>query len=205
MRGPVHWILLCLAPLLIAAPASAQIAWDSPQLMPSRILLRQPEFSVYVIDGAGAGVGVVGLWRGSRDPQIGMRFGIGDRQAPRREGGGIDALAGIEAFGQLTRATADFPLDIAWFLGVGAGFGRRVRMSVPLGLSAGYTFEGQGVQFQPYLSPRVILDGVFGVGSGLDLGFAADLGIDIGFQPNWLVRFGGTFGDREAIAIGVVF
>ncbi|MBI4540499.1 MAG: hypothetical protein HY704_13445 [Gemmatimonadetes bacterium] len=39
----------------------------------------------------------------------------------------------------------------------------------------------------------------------LDLALSVDLGVDVTFVPRLTVRFGATFGDREALAIGIVF
>jgi hypothetical protein len=32
-----------------------------------------------------------------------------------------------------------------------------------------------------------------------------DLGLDLRFTPQFLIRFGGTIGDRDGVAIGLVF
>jgi len=184
-----------------ANPLAAQVAWDSPQLIPSAPPT-YPELGIFLIDGAGGGVGAMVTWRSSALPHIGFRLGLADQNRPGDDG--ISALGGVEVIGRLTRATQEFPLDMTWFFGAGAGVGDRVRVSFPLGLSVGHDFEGDGVLFRPYASPRVVLDGVFGSGGDLDLGLAVDIGLDIGFQPSWLIRFGGTFGDREALAVGVV-
>lgn len=42
-----------------------------------------------------------------------------------------------------------------------------------------------------------------GVQRRLDLQLALDVGLDISLSPSWSVRFSGTLGDREAIAIGL--
>jgi len=193
--------LVASAILIFSSAATAQVAWDSPQLIPSSPPA-YPELGIYLIDGAGAGVGAMVKWRSSAAPYVGFRLGLAD--GGHRGGDGISALGGVEVMGRLTRATQEFPLDMTWFFGAGAGVGDRARVSFPLGISVGHDFEGDGVLFRPYASPRVVLDGVFGSNGGLDLGLAVDVGIDIGFQPSWLIRFGGTFGDREAIAVGVV-
>jgi hypothetical protein len=201
MRGRIISLSLGLV-LVLSSAGWAQIAWDSPQLVPPTVTAA-PEFGLFLIDGSGAGIGVMGMWRGGSQPRLGLRFGIADRGG---RDGGIAAFGGGELIGPLTVATPDFPLDISWLFGMGIGLDNRVRVAFPLGLSVGHTFTGQGVTFAPYLTPRVVLDGVFGGhGDGLDMGLAVDLGFDIGFQPNWLIRFGGTFGDRSALALGVVF
>jgi hypothetical protein len=60
------------------------------------------------------------------------------------------------------------------------------------------------------VSPRVVLDLLFG-GDGpeddtdADLELAVDIGLDLRLSQDFLIRFGGTLGDREGVAIGVVF
>lgn len=193
--------LVAGALIATASPVAAQAAWDSPQLIPSTPPT-YPELGIYLIDGYGAGVGAAISWRSSAAPHIGFRGGIAD-DGPGRDDG-VTAFGGVDVVGRLTRASAEFPLDMTWFFGAGVGVGDRARVSFPAGISVGHDFVGDGVLFRPYASPRVVLDGVFGSKGGLELDLAVDIGIDIGFHPSWLIRFGGTFGDREAIAVGLV-
>jgi hypothetical protein len=74
----------------------------------------------------------------------------------------------------------------------------------------GHRFTGDGVTFLPYVTPRVVLDAFLGdEGEGndddLDLELAVDLGLDLRLTPQFLIRFGGTIGDRDGVAIGLVF
>ena len=54
-----------------------------------------------------------------------------------------------------------------------------------------------------------ILDApLVGAGQGiddLDLELAVDLGLDLRLTSQFLIRFGGTVGDRDGVAIGLVF
>jgi hypothetical protein len=65
------------------------------------------------------------------------------------------------------------------------------------------------VTFLPYVTPRVVLDAFLGDENDgeddLDLELAVDLGLDLRFTPQFLIRFGGTIGDRDGVAIGLVF
>lgn len=191
------------AALCVPAAVSAQ-AWDSPMLMPPRAV---DDFGIYLVDLAGAGVGVMGTWR-SPGYNFGLRAGIAERSDD-----GIAAFGGVDYNGAINRATDAFPLDIDWVLGAGLGAGDGVLVSIPLGLSAGHTFTGDGASFTPYVTPRVVLDAFFDspAEDGLDLDFAVDVGLDLrlGRASNALsgvtIRFGGTLGNREAVAIGVVF
>lgn len=201
---------LCLTAALAAAlavpvGASAQAAWDSPLLLPPR---PQPGLGIFLADMEGGGLGVLGTWRSSTW-DYGLRFGLS-------EGRGDEDLAvfgGVDFMGPINTASSDFPLDIDWVLGAGAGIGDGVRLSVPLGLTLGYSFQGEDARFIPYVTPRVVMDAFFGRenrDSELDLGIAVDLGLDLrllrgGAMAGKTIRVGASIGDRDALAIGIVF
>jgi len=100
----------------------------------------------------------------------------------------------------------EFPLDLAWVGGAGAGVGEDVLVSIPFGISFGRVLTTREVWFHPYLTPRFIVDAYLGDGNrdDLDLGFALDLGADFAFSGNWAFRFGASVGDREGLAVGLV-
>ena len=201
---------LCLtaamaAALAVPVGASAQAAWDSPLLLPPR---PQPGLGIFLADMEGGGLGVLGTWRSSTW-DYGLRFGLS-------EGRGDEDLAvfgGVDFMGPINTASSDFPLDIDWVLGAGAGIGDGVRLSVPLGLTLGYSFQGEDARFIPYVTPRVVMDAFFGRenrDSELDLGIAVDLGLDLrllrgGAMAGKTIRVGASIGDRDALAIGIVF
>ncbi|MEO5511566.1 MAG: hypothetical protein ABIV28_01670 [Longimicrobiales bacterium] len=190
----------------LAAPmaASAQ-AWDSPLLMPPNMA---EEFGIYLVDVHAGGVGVMGTWRAT-GYNFGLRAGVAER-----DDAGIGIFGGIDYIGTINRSTDEFPLDIDWVLGVGVGIGDGLRISAPLGLTGGHSFVGEGATFTPYVTPRVVLDAFTNSDThdGLSLGFALDLGLDLKFASKMggplggtLIRFGGTIGDRSAVALGLVF
>lgn len=188
---------------LCALPASvqAQIAWDTPLLVAPNDM---PGFGLYIADVYGGDIGVIGTWRA---PQwnFGLRAGIAD---PHDADLGV--LLGLDFEGPITRSTNEFPLDVDWVVGAGIGVSDGAAVSLPLGLIAGHTFRAEGALFTPYVSPRVVLDLLFG-GDGPDnetdaqLDLAVDLGLDLRLFQDFMIRFGGTLGDREGVAIGVVF
>lgn len=185
--------------LFTAQSASAQVAWDAPLLAPPKA---EPGLGLFLADPSGGDMGFVGTWRGTgAQSALGFRVGIANDWSDR-----ISLSGGIDLSGALTRASSEFPLDIDWVFGAGIGFGHHFHLGFPLGLSIGHTFEAEGVEFTPYLTPRVALDARFGnkVSSDLDLSMAIDVGLDLRLQPNWKIRFGGSFGDRKAVALGVV-
>jgi hypothetical protein len=199
MRKAIWGVLACAA-LGIPASANAQVAWDSPFLMPPR---SQPGFGLFLIGPAGGDLGVLLTWT-SPSWNFGVRGGIAE------ESGADDDIAifgGIDFDGSLTRSSNEFPLDIDWVIGAGLGIGDNVLISVPGGLSVGHVFTGDGVTFTPYATPRVVLDAFIGddTDDDLELDLAFDLGLDLRFTGEFTIRFGATLGDREAVAIGVVF
>jgi len=194
------WMLLAA---LLAAPASvaAQIPWDSPWLLPPRA----PDgFGIFLVDASGGDLGVMGMFR-SPSYNFGIRAGIAE--APSNE---LGVFGGLDFSGQLTRSTEEFPLDIDWLVGVGVGIVDGALISAPLGLTLGHEFEGDGVGFTPFLSPRVVLDACLDCGfrnddNDLNLEFAADIGLDLRVTRSFIVRFGATLGDRSGVGIGIFF
>jgi hypothetical protein len=196
--------VLLAAALVLPAGASAQTAWDSPLLLPPR---PQPGLGIYLADMHAGGLGVLGAWRSSTW-NYGLRFGLS-------EGSGDEDVAvfgGVDYTGLINTATSDFPLDVDWLFGAGAGISDGVLFSVPLGLTLGVSFQGEDARFVPFMTPRVVLDAFFGNdvrGSGLDLDFAVDVGLDLRLMRGPLagksIRFAASLGDRDALAAGVVF
>lgn len=192
----------CLA---LPVSASAQAAWDSPLLLPPR---PQPGLGIFLADMEGSGLGVLGTWRSSTW-NYGLRFGLAEGSGDED----VSVFGGVDYMGPINTASSDFPLDIDWVLGAGAGIGDGVRLSVPAGLSLGFSFQGEDARFIPYITPRVIMDATFGHAdrdSDLDLGVAVDLGLDLrllrgGALAGKSIRFGASVGDRDALAIGIVF
>jgi hypothetical protein len=186
--------------LMGGGEAAAQVAWDSPLLSPPT---PRSGWGIYLIDPAGGGdVGVMGTWRGSG--LLGFRIGI----AEARGDDDLAVFGGLDMSGNLVSASSDFPLDISWVAGAGLGGGNDILFSVPFGVTLGRDLVGDGIRFTPYFTPRVVLDAWFGddpPDDDLDLDFALDLGADIAFEPSWAVRFAGTIGDRDAVAIGAIF
>jgi hypothetical protein len=196
--------VLLAAALVLPAGASAQTAWDSPLLLPPR---PQPGLGIYLADMHAGGLGVLGAWRSSTW-NYGLRFGLS-------EGSGDEDVAvfgGVDYTGLINTATSDFPLDVDWMFGAGAGISDGVLFSVPLGLTLGVSFQGEDARFVPFMTPRVVLDAFFGNdvrGNDLDLDLAVDVGLDLRLMRGPLagksIRFAASLGDRDALAAGVVF
>lgn len=190
--------------LLLPTSLNAQTAWDSPLLMPPN---PSDGLGIYLTDMHHGGVGVMGTWRSSTW-NYGLRAGISDGYGNED----LAVFAGVDYAGPINTASQDFPLDIDWVFGAGIAVTDGVLLSAPLGLSLGHSFQGETARFTPFLTPRVVLDAWFGDGDddmGLDL--AVDLGLDMrltgagGPLNGTTIRFAATVGDREALAIGLVF
>lgn len=200
MRTPWIAILLVLVgPWFGPDRAQAQVAWETP-------LLVAPEspagWGVFLVDPSpGEGVGVMTSWRGSSAPGgVGYRLGLAEDR-----GDDVSVFGGFDLSGLVASASRDFPVNMIWVMGAGLGVGDDVLLSFPLGLAFGRSVQTDEVWFNPYVAPRVTLDAWFGDGSDLDLGLSVDLGVDISFDPGWAIRFGGSIGDHEALAIGINF
>jgi hypothetical protein len=202
-----RWLgVLVLGGLLLPPPAQAQTAWDSPLLLPPQA----PDgFGIFLADMHAGGLGVLGMFRSSTW-NYGLRAGISEGV----EGDDLAVFGGVDYSGTLTRATENFPLDIDWVFGGGLSINDGARVSFPLGLTTGHTFLGEGANFTPYVTPRVILDAFFGGdrnGSDARLGLAVDIGLDLritgggGPLSGSTIRFGASLGDRDAIALGLMF
>lgn len=191
--------------LALPVAVSAQAAWDSPLLLPPR---PQPGLGIFLADMEGSGLGVIGTWR-SATWNYGLRFGLAEGSGTED----VSVFGGVDYMGPINTASNDFPLDIDWVLGAGAGIGDGVRLSVPAGLTFGFSLQGEDARFIPYATPRVIMDATFGRDneeSDLDLGIAVDLGLDLrllrgGPLAGKSIRFGASVGDRDALAVGIVF
>jgi hypothetical protein len=201
------WLFPGILIACVPVQARAQIAWDSPMLLPPNV---QPGVGIYIIDVEGGDVGAFLDWR-SPGWNFGVRVGVADGG----RGDDIGIFGGIDMNGPLARETADFPLEIDWVFGAGIGLDDGVRISIPLGLSVGHRFQNENATFLPYATPRVVLDAFLGDDDrprdedddDNDLRFevALDLGLDLRVTQNFLIRFGATVGDRDGVALGLVF
>ncbi len=199
MKRMVTGFLMGGALLLSASQLRAQVAWDGPMLVsPSA----PAGWAIYLVDPSpGDGIGVLATWRAGGP--LGYRLGLAEDPGDK-----VSVYGGVDYSRPLMRASDDFPVDVSWFTGGGVGVGDGVLLSVPLGVSFGVEMEAEGIWFHPSISPRVVLDAPIGgerPRDDLSLDFAVDLGIDVSFDPGWAVRFGGSIGDRSAIAIGISF
>jgi hypothetical protein len=204
MRGGRLLVSGLLAGAVLApAHLHAQVAWDSPMLLPPGV---GDGFGLYLADVEGGDLGVIATWR-SPGWNFGIRGGLAEAA-----GDDLGVFAGFDVNGGLVRSSNDFPLDVDWLFGAGVGVADGVRLSAPVGLSVGRAFDADNVTFTPFATPRVVLDAFLDDDDDdvdddddLDLELAVDLGLDVRFSRDFLVRFSGTLGDRNGVAIGLVF
>ncbi len=195
---------------LLAIPASvaAQVPWDSPFQMGPGL---SGGLGIHLVDFdsrfADDGLGAMVTWRRSAVPTgMGFRVGLAEGFADD-----VAVFGGVDFGGYLVQENADFPMDLIWAAGVGAGIGDHVLLSFPASLVIGRAFDADGVRFVPYLGPRLDLDASLGrpdpLEDELDLLFTIDLGADIVLSDRAVVRFGAAVGGNdahEALSIGLV-
>jgi hypothetical protein len=196
--------------LALPSPASAQSPWDGPMLLAPG---SPAGLGIHLVDpSSGDGIGGLVTWRANPAP-VGLGFRVGVVE------GRFDDVAftgGVDVSGTLYSGDDDVPFDVIWLAGAGVGVDDDVLLSFPLGVSAGFAFNGPEVQFRPYIAPRFVFDAFFGDGrrdgdgsprrdDDLDLGFALEFGLDLAFGQPWAIRTAASVGDRDALSIGVNF
>ena len=190
--------------LLTPAPADAQPAWDGPMLMAPGA---PAGWGFHLVDvDPGDGLGGLVTWRADPAP-VGLGFRVGLVEGFRDD---VALIGGVDVSGSVYSGSGDVPLDVIWLAGAGLGLDEEIRLSFPLGMSFGLTFNGPDVQFRPYFAPRIVLDAFLGdaeAGPGgdddLTLDVAGEIGLDLAFNTPWVIRTAASFGDRDAISIGV--
>ena len=198
---------LAITVALGAAFTSSAFAqsWDGPEFFSPRPM---DDVGIYAFKTDGGFTDPTGLkliWRQSGNLNLGLHAGTADL-----EDIGNSILLGGEFYGPLTAATASTGLIMSWGLGAGAVFGGDyILLSIPAGVSIGMNLGSGGVSFLPYVHPRVSLD-VFAQGEGedevteTDVGLSVDVGVDVGLGERFMLRAGGSFGDRDAFGAGLV-
>jgi hypothetical protein len=196
---PVSYLLSICLSLSLAPAVSGQILWDAPPLVnhatPAGI-------SAYLLAPAVGDLGALVTFRHDAGPVgLGYRVALADEPS----GDGLAFAGGVDVSGFLARSIEDAPLDLMWWSGAGVGFGDFAVVSIPVGLLVGWSGEADDVVLSPYGGGHVVLDISDVDTDNVDFGGAFDLGLDVLLSSGWTIRFGATFGDRDALAIGVNF
>jgi hypothetical protein len=166
--------VFALAASLAASGAGAQVF--TPTFMAPA---PSSDLGVYV-SGVGGGTAVEGIWRTrSRSFDVGLR------------GGFVDAGSGMLSVGAELRNQIPLqgaPIGLAFTAGAQALVGDGSAVGFQAGLTAGHTFAAPQVTVTPYLHPRIAAARGLGHGSRFEADVLADLGVDLGFQPNLSLR-----------------
>jgi hypothetical protein len=193
--------------MVLASPAAAQIAWDTPRLVgpesPSGI-------GVYWMRAEtlpGDRNAVFGSWSlpGTRGA-ISVRAGIGTGVAEENA-----AFGGVDLRAPIARHSATQPLDLEWSGGAGVGVGEYLLASVPVAVSAGRSWASGSVWFAPYVSVGATFDYRYGDSDFVpdeefEIQATAGVGVDVAFDAarRLVFRAATALGERQAIAVGVV-
>lgn len=203
-----------IATAIFTSSAVAQIgfSWDAPLFFSPRpmddIGLYYVRFNDDFFDQTHSGF--KGIWRQSGNINLGVHAGY-----IAIEGGDDAYLLGAELSKSLSSLAGTTGLAFAWQLGAGAtladGF---VDLRVPLGVSVGLNLGSGSTTILPYAHPRVSYDLVaFDNAAGeeetfSDVGFAVDLGVDVGLGERFVLKAAYTIGGendvgkRDAFGIG---
>ncbi|MEX2467127.1 MAG: hypothetical protein WD995_09455 [Gemmatimonadota bacterium] len=191
-------VFLTLLALALATPASAQIAWDSPPFISP---VAPAGLSLFFLRADAERLGGLATYRHEAGAVgLGYRFAITEEVGPNED---VAVAAGVDVSGFLARGIENADVDIAWWSGLGVGVGNETMVSIPLGIILGWSGESDtGVIFSPYGGGHVALDFRSGPGDDVNFSGAIDIGGDIVLSSGWMIRFGASFGDREALALG---
>lgn len=142
---------------------------------------RSNDLGVYVSEGLGTGIEAIWRRSGASGFDLGLRGGFVDA-------GDGAFTAGIELRNPLNLGTA--PLDLAFTAGGQGVFGDFTALGAQAGVSVGgrLPIEG-GVTVAPYIHPRVAFSKFTEPETEGQVDVLADLGVDLGFQPNLSLRF----------------
>lgn len=142
-------------------------------------------FGVFLVDWADLGV-EGSLRTASSGWTIGLRGGVLD------SGEDISATVGADA--QLPLAFPTAPLRTAFTLGGQAIFGDAEAFGGQVGLNIGAAFPAGGLVISPYIHPRVALVNGFGPDDETDLDLLADLGFNFGLGSGLTIHVAAELG-----------
>jgi hypothetical protein len=191
--------------LLAAAPASAQMAWDTPRMT-------GPESPTglgfyWTRSGAlpGDSDGLFATWGlPGTDGAVSLRGGVGKGVADENA-----AFGGVDLRAPIVRHSDTQPLDLEWTGGAGVGVGEYILVSVPVAVSGGRSWTSGSVWLAPYLSVGAVLDYRYGDSDlvpdeEFEVQATAGVGADIAFdvERRFVLQLGMSLGDRQSVAVG---
>ena len=207
--GRIRLVLAAVIVGMFAPGVVAAQAWNYPAFQPPTITSR--EFNFALADGGDFGTALVAQWRegvGVRT-QLGLELGFADPDG----GGDTFLLVGGNFAYQMTRASADMPLDVLLAAGLNFASGDPVDfIRIPIGVVLGHRFplEGQ-LAITPYAHPKLQLDFCGDCGEESEFGIGFDIGANFEFSPALAMRlalvFGGSdyFDDESAFGLSLAW
>jgi len=186
-----------VAAAIAPTSAAAQTAWDAPPLI-SHVV--PAGVSLFLLSPSGGDLGGLVTFRHEAGPVgMGYRLSVTDENASDD----LAIAAGVDISGFLARGVEGTPIDVMWWSGAGLGWGGDTVVSLPLGAVVGWSGQGGDVILSPYGGGHITLDISDVSDDNVSLNGSFDFGLDVVLSSGWLVRFGGSIGDRDALAIGV--
>jgi len=156
--------------------------------------------SLFLLSPHGGDLGGLITFRHEAGPVgLGYRLALSDEDASD----GMAVSGGVDISGFLSRAVEGSEIDVMWWSGAGVGIGEEAVVSVPVGALVGWSGQGGDVILSPYAGGHVALDVSTIDADNVHFGGSVDIGLDVVLPSGWLVRFGGSIGDRDALALGV--
>jgi hypothetical protein len=190
----VRAALAAVATFVAVGSAGAQVftpTYQSPRLT--------NDLGIHVGDAVNepGDLSVEGIWRGG---PLGLRVGFTELG---NDNGAL--LLGAELRNPIALVGA--PMGLAFTAGAQAALGDDDNDAVgfQVGLTAGHTFVSPGFAVTPYIHPRLALVNEFGPGEDFNLDPRADVGFDLEFAPNFIVRFGANLTEGADWGVGVAW
>jgi len=197
--------------LLALSPGAgrSQVVWDGPMMMSPGT---PAGWGLHLVEAhPGDALGGLFTWRSNPAP-VGLGFRLGVTEGTFN---GASIFGGVDVGGSVySTQEEDFDLGVLWFSGIGLAVDDWSTLSVPVGMSVGWSFQEDNLAFRPYVAPRMVIDARFGGVQALDggdpdddleLGFALEVGVDFAFSPDFGIRAAGSFVDRQALSVGITF
>jgi len=192
------FLALLFLPLVAQGQSYTHPSFQLPTLV-------EREYNFAAADGGRAGASLLFQWREAAAPrwQLGVDAGLAD---PDGNASSRLVLGGHAAY-ELTRASEEFPFDVALTGGVGfSGVDGHNVVRIPLGASFGHRFALDGrMSLTPFAHPRLSFDRCndckAGSGEG-KLNIAVDLGASLQMTEQVALRIAATAGGSDYLGSG---
>lgn len=191
-------LVALLAPAIAGAQSYTYPAFQLPTLV-------EREYNFAAADGGKAGTTLLFQWREATGPrwQLGVDAGLADPDG----NASTRLVLGGHAAWQWTRATTDFPFDVAVTGGLGfSGVDGHNVWRLPIGASVGHRFDlDGGMSITPFVHPRLSFDRCNDCrlgGTDSKLNVAVDLGGSLQITEQVALRIAITAGGSDYLSSG---